>query len=201
MSGCGLSALLGGDIGKSLDNRGLACRKRDAALLPKLPNPPRLKPRPDALEFVCNGAGGSAFEDTDSGLAGDSGFDSDPGLRTRPASFMAAFSSAWVGSLIGDFVVWTGEEGWDCRPHKAVAAFTEENPDFWGDGSSFLTLTLGAGISFSAAGFGDSFGGGVGNGRENLEDVIDGDGDGDNSFGDLIDEMEGDLRDSGLGVC
>jgi hypothetical protein len=62
-----------------------------------------------------------------------------------------------------------------------------------------LTLTLGVEISFSAAGFGDSFGGGVGNGRENLEDVIEGDGD--DSFGDLIDEMEGDLRDSGLGVC
>jgi hypothetical protein len=62
-----------------------------------------------------------------------------------------------------------------------------------------LTLTLGVGITFSVAGFGDSFGGGVGNGRENLEDVIEGDGD--DSFGDLIDETEGDLKDSGLEIC
>ena len=54
-------------------------------------------------------------------------------------------------------------------------------------------------ISFSTAGFGDSFGGGVGSGLENLEEATEGDGDGDAGFGDLIDDIEGDLIDSGLG--
>ena len=117
---------------------------------------------------------------------------------------MAAFSSAWVGSLIGDLVLrGTGEEGADCLPHKAVAFFTEENPDFCGDGSALKDgiSALGAGISFSAAGFGESLGGGVGSGRENLEDATEGDGNGDAGFDDLTDVIDGDLIDSGLGDC
>ena len=120
-------------MGRSLDSRGLDSRERDVALLPKPLNPPMLNPRPAGLVFGCRGAGGRGFEERDSGRAGDSGIDcfSDSGDRTRPASFIAAFSSAFVGSLIGDFVLsGTGDEGSDCRPHKAVAAFTEEKPDF-----------------------------------------------------------------------
>jgi hypothetical protein len=106
-----------------------------------------------------------------------------------------------VGNLIGDLVLsGTGEEEGDCLPHKAVAALTEENPDFCGEGSSLTgeTSALGVGISFSATGFGDSLGGGVGNGLENLDDATEGDGDGDAGCGDLSDEIDGDLIDSGF---
>lgn len=82
-------------MGKSLDNRGLDSRERDAEL-PKPPNPPRLKPRPAGLAFGCKGAGGSGLEEKESGRGEDSGLGSfsGSGLRTRPASFIAAFSSA-----------------------------------------------------------------------------------------------------------
>ena len=74
------------------------------------------------------------------------------------------------------------------------------------------TSVLGVATSFNAAGFGDSLGGSVGSGLENL-DVTDGEGDGDAGFidlselidGDLIDSgfdvTEGDLMDSGFGDC
>jgi hypothetical protein len=106
--------------------------------------------------------------------------------------------------LIGDLVLnGTGDEEADCLPHRAVAFFTDENPDFCGEGSSLTgeASALGGGISFKAAGFGDSLGGGVGNGRENLDDETEGDGDGDAGFGDLTDVIDGDLIDSGRGDC
>lgn len=105
-----------------------------------------------------------------------------------------------MGGLI---VSGAGDDGSDCWPHSAVAAFTEEKPDFCGEGSFFMgeTAPLGVEISLNTVDFGVSFGGGVGNGLENLEDVIDGDADGDADFGDLIDAIEGDLIDSGFGDC
>lgn len=106
--------------------------------------------------------------------------------------------------MIGDFVLkGTGDEEADCLPHRAVAFFTEENPEFCGDVSSLIgdTSALGADISFSTAGFGDSLGGGVGSGRENLEGATEGDGNGDAGFGDLIDVIDGDLIDSVFGDC
>lgn len=68
--GLGLSALLGGDIGRSLDSRGLDSRERDAAP-PNPLNPPRLKPSPAGLALGCRGAGGRGLVENESGRAGD----------------------------------------------------------------------------------------------------------------------------------
>jgi hypothetical protein len=110
------------------------------------------------------------------------------GDRTSPASCIAICSSALVGSLIGDLVLFArGDEDADCLPHEAVAFFTEANVDFSGDGSSLTgdTPTLGGDISFSAVGFGlfkTGLGvlvGGVGRAREKRDCVGAGDGFGD----------------------
>jgi hypothetical protein len=87
---------------------------------------------------------------------------------------MAAFSSAWVGSLIGDLALAsTGEEDADGLPHIALAFLTDENVDFSGDESPACVIsTLGVEISLSGVDLGLSdagLGGSVGNGRENRE--------------------------------
>lgn len=88
---------------------------------------------------------------------------------------MAAFSSACVGSLIGDLaLVGTGDEDADDLPHIALAFLTDEKVDFSGDESpsGFEISTLGVEIPLSGVDLGLSvagLGGSMGNGRENRE--------------------------------
>jgi len=115
----GLFALPGGDMGAFLGSCGVESRDRDATSPPKLP---KLKPNPTGFSFGGTGSG-----------RGDSGkaFSSDTGERTRPASFIAARSSACVGSLIGDFTLTgAGDEDAEGLPHMVVALLTDENPVF-----------------------------------------------------------------------
>jgi hypothetical protein len=114
------------------------------------------------------------------GDAKDVGFGEDvlSGDRISPASCIAACSSAFVGSLIGDLVLEArGDEAADCLPHNAVALLTEAKVDFSGDCSCFtgVTSTFGVAISFKGVDLGLStwgllpFAGGVGSGRENRD--------------------------------
>lgn len=93
----------------------------------------------------------------------------------RPASFIAACSSACVGSLIGYLTrAGAGGEEADDLPHSVVALLTDENVVFSGKGSSLAgkTSTLGVEISRSGVDLELSAAGLVGNvgkGRENRE--------------------------------
>jgi hypothetical protein len=95
--------------------------------------------------------------------------------RIRPASFIAARSSACVGSLIGDLTrAGAGDEEAEDLPHSVVALLTDENVVFSGEGSSFAgeISTLGVEISLSGVDLGVSAAGlvgSVGKGRENRE--------------------------------
>lgn len=78
-------------------------------------------------------------------------FDSELGDRTRPASFIAARSSACVGNLIGDLTR-AGDEEADGLPHSVVAFLTDEKVVFSGDESSLAgeTSTLGVVNGFAS---------------------------------------------------
>jgi hypothetical protein len=95
--------------------------------------------------------------------------------RIKPASFIAACSSACVGSLIGDLTLaGAGDEDADDLPHRVVALLTDENVVFSGEGSSLAgeISTLGVEISLSGVDLGLSavgLLGNVGSGRENRE--------------------------------
>jgi hypothetical protein len=113
--------------------------------------------------------------------------DTSSGERMRPASFIAARSSACVGSLIGDLTDADNEDA-DGRPHNVVALLTDEKVVFSGDGSSLAgsTSKLGVEISLSGVDFGLStagLAGKVGSGREKRDGDGAGDDDGEAGFG------------------
>jgi hypothetical protein len=192
-SGREISALPGGERGRSFDGDGdgLESRDRDATRPPKPPRPPKLgrvNPRPAGFCFGWAGATGRGFEEYESGRGVDSG------ERTRPASFIAACSSVFVGSLIGDLArPSTGEEEAEFLPHNAVAFLTEK-AGFSGEGGSLGGGVSGFGdeIGFKTGSLGDStdvLAGGVGRGRENRDCSTTGDGDA--GFGELTDSDRG----------
>jgi hypothetical protein len=164
----------------------------------------RLNPRPVGLGFPTAGLGPAGDEVLAWGDAVDGGLNAGVGSddRTRPASSIAACSSALVGSFIGDFVfVAKGDEDADCLPHSALALLTEANVDLSGDGSSFAgeTSTFAGDASFNAVGFGLStlglvvFVGGVGSARANRDCNGAGDGNGETDLIDCEDCGRGDF--------
>jgi hypothetical protein len=140
----------------------------------------RLKPRPVGLGLVGKGLDSTDDNVLDRGDAVevDLGVKVSSGDLTSPASRNAVCSSAFVGSLIGDLgLVARGDEDVDCRPHIAVALFTEANVEFSGAGSSLTGVrsTSAGAIFFDGVGSGlstmelDLLAGDVGSGRENRD--------------------------------